>query len=475
MNIKSINWSMQFLVAGLALFASCGGDENIAPQGGSENPFTVDVNLQNAYVYGVYEKGVALTEENYIELNVHTYVPGEYNITTKNENGYTFSASGVFESLGVYQIILTGEGTPKTDQIDSIYIASESDDIKIGVPVLSGLSESVILACGQEPYDDLYYTIAMSGRGEYLWSKPGISNAGAVDNDVFYVAGKEALMAVDVKTGSVKWESELLANMAWLTYADEVVYVGSSTSDYYALDASNGEILWQYETESTSRPVGTPVVGEDLVFLMVGESTHALQKSDGAFVWKAVDANSYSTPVLSGDRLYLSSNSVSAIDISDGSTVWSVPVGSNLALSLNNGLLYMNGYNKTYCLDATDGSEVWSLEMEYLGKSPLVVDDVVIVYSSYQFSSIYGLDAMSGEVLWKEGASSASAAELVSQGGLLFEGGDFSVNVYHLDAGQIIHRYGEVGSPLLMEYLSVFAVYNSATNEVAYPPTLARL
>jgi hypothetical protein len=64
-------------------------------------------------VSGTYASGTALGASNYVDLTVNVTNPGTYTINTNSVNGMSFSASGVFNTIGINQMVrLNGSGTP---------------------------------------------------------------------------------------------------------------------------------------------------------------------------------------------------------------------------------------------------------------------------------------------------------------------------------------------------------------------------
>ncbi|AUP78128.1 hypothetical protein C1H87_05105 [Flavivirga eckloniae] len=72
---------------------------------------------------GTYVFGTPLTNVNTITIDVLVNSYDTYNITTNTVNGYSFSASGVFSSLGLNTITLIGSGTPIATQTDTFTIS----------------------------------------------------------------------------------------------------------------------------------------------------------------------------------------------------------------------------------------------------------------------------------------------------------------------------------------------------------------
>lgn len=61
---------------------------------------------------GSYDVGVAMNSSNTATIDVTVTTPGSYQISTNNNNGVVFTASGVFTATGPQQVILSASGTP---------------------------------------------------------------------------------------------------------------------------------------------------------------------------------------------------------------------------------------------------------------------------------------------------------------------------------------------------------------------------
>ncbi len=68
---------------------------------------------------GSYIAGNPLTNSNTITVDILVNSIDTYNIITNTVNGYSFSASGIFSSLGINTITLIGSGTPTANQTDT--------------------------------------------------------------------------------------------------------------------------------------------------------------------------------------------------------------------------------------------------------------------------------------------------------------------------------------------------------------------
>lgn len=70
-------------------------------------------NCVSVTVNGFYIVSKPLDAANTVIIKADVTVPGSYTVTTNTANGFSFSASGVFTTTGVQNIILRGTGTPQ--------------------------------------------------------------------------------------------------------------------------------------------------------------------------------------------------------------------------------------------------------------------------------------------------------------------------------------------------------------------------
>ena len=63
-------------------------------------------------IQGIYTAGMPLNASNTITVSPYATVPGNYTISTHKVNGMIFSAHGTFPTIGNYNVVLQGSGTP---------------------------------------------------------------------------------------------------------------------------------------------------------------------------------------------------------------------------------------------------------------------------------------------------------------------------------------------------------------------------
>jgi outer membrane protein assembly factor BamB len=165
------------------------------------------------------------------------------------------------------------------------------------------------------------------------------------------------------------------------TVEGDAVYALSRWGDMFCFDAATGKVRWEKNVarETGARPPdwgysGAPLVLGDRVYLNVGESGLALDRTSGAVLWKSAPKEAgYSTPLPFRDggeerAIFSSGTGYSAVRLADGKTLWSVrwltQYGVNAADPvLQDGMLFVStGYGKgagLFKLGAAGPEEVW--------------------------------------------------------------------------------------------------------------------
>jgi hypothetical protein len=91
--------------------------------------FTIDCTSGTGWlVQGQYIEGKELTTANSIRLKVTVTRKGIYSILLESNNGYYFTASGIFDATGTYTIYAQGQGTPATHGTNTLVISTPNED-----------------------------------------------------------------------------------------------------------------------------------------------------------------------------------------------------------------------------------------------------------------------------------------------------------------------------------------------------------
>lgn len=87
-------------------------------------------------VTGTYTVAKALTDSNFIDVDVNVSQTGRYTVYTDTVNGYYFKATGTFSKTGINTVRLKGTGTPAVSGTDDFFIFYDSTFCDVSVIVL---------------------------------------------------------------------------------------------------------------------------------------------------------------------------------------------------------------------------------------------------------------------------------------------------------------------------------------------------
>jgi outer membrane protein assembly factor BamB len=194
------------------------------------------------------------------------------------------------------------------------------------------------------------------------------------------------------------------------TVVKGVVYVGSTSGDAIAVNASNGQLLWSYRAGGAI--YSSLAIADGVAYFGSWDNyVYAVNASTGQLIWR-YQTGSYvqSSPSVAGGIVYIASYDakVYALDTKTGLLVWSYntlsgAVGSSPAVV--NGVVYIgdNG-GKVHALNALNGSKIWVLSLaiaDTIYSSPAVTDGVVYIGADQGTNgSLCALSASTGQVLW---------------------------------------------------------------------------
>lgn len=214
----------------------------------------------------------------------------------------------------------------------------------------------------------------------------------AVADGVVYVGSFDYnVYALDATTGEQIWSflTESFVEST-PTFADGVLYFGSFDNKTYALDATTGLQIWSFETGHDLCVQSSPTVANGMVYIgssyagTLHGAIFALNVIDGSLVWDyETDGLVFGAPVVVGDILYVGSSYMGPVPTEFSPETFAVV------------LTGLRG--NVYALDATTGTLVWNYSTGgAMYSSPAVVDEVLYVGSMdsnvYAFGSLIQSD-----------------------------------------------------------------------------------
>ena len=253
------------------------------------------------------------------------------------------------------------------------------------------------------------------GGGDHFMAKPVIAN------DILYVCLESGLRALDATTGDMLWQ--YVGPMYVVTsplVVDDVVYVGSYNT-VYAFDAQRNHKIWSYTVGykpwDPDSFVSSFVVDDEIIYFCAGNgNAYALNAGSGYEIWRYTYTSTMPkwriprAPFLSDGLIYVVSDTgdVCALNASDGTKLWSSVIGKDrLSVPfLSDGLIYVVSDTGDVCaLNASDGTKLWS---SVIGEGALSVPAFYegVLYFGSDDGNLYALNATSGLELWNYQISS---------------------------------------------------------------------
>ncbi len=193
------------------------------------------------------------------------------------------------------------------------------------------------------------------------------------------------------------------------TIVDGVVYFGSNSSYFYALNATNGSTIWQVNVGcnvESSAAVVNNVVYVGILWDGHNGYVNALNAKTGALIWRfATNSGIESSPAVNAGVVYIGSYSgyVYALNASNGVLLWSYLTGGSTFSSpaIVGGIVYIGSNDgKLYALNANNGAPIWSFQTgDPIYSSPAVVNNAV--YFNTDNGTVYALRANDGSKIWQ--------------------------------------------------------------------------
>ncbi len=247
-----------------------------------------------------------------------------------------------------------------------------------------------------------------------------------------------SVKALNRFTGDVMWGAPVKEG-AWDSWSSPAyhwgkVFIGSNDT-IYCLSASNGRVIWE-----TALPDGltvvnsSPTVAEGKVFIgaydMWSEDTgtyFALDKTNGSILWsKAVGDYAQFTPAYSEGKIYVGAayqpypwerGKVFCLNSTTGEEIWQQETSYGVwgSVAAGDKLVYAPTYNfyglgKLYALSKEESGNIqWEKDISSTDATPALAYNKVYISSGYPHPTTpwaevktYCFDAQSGELVWEK-------------------------------------------------------------------------
>jgi outer membrane protein assembly factor BamB len=256
------------------------------------------------------------------------------------------------------------------------------------------------------------------------------------NNDLFTNFAEDGTVYCLDHTGELVWNHTLPGTIGYPTISGNRVFVNyhhdPTVVDFppidaggiYALDASTGDVLWNY---SLGSPVEVPVAANGVVYvgtidygdkypfdnITYPASALAFNASTGEKLWNYTIGEWVRPHLVDNGIFYASANNSNlyALDALSGKKLWNRVLGDPLSIEplIINGSLYAGYSGRMSCFDAATGAQKWVYETEGDRVSPPVFADNQIYVGSngpQYFAkvlrhNVYSLNAFTGAEIWR--------------------------------------------------------------------------
>ncbi|OQX22566.1 MAG: hypothetical protein BWK75_00405 [Candidatus Altiarchaeales archaeon A3] len=278
--------------------------------------------------------------------------------------------------------------------------------------------------------------------------------------------------------------------------ADDIVFAVTLYGAIYALNKSNGEVIWNHTISGYIH--NAPAVDKNIVF--VGSSiypdtiVYALNKSTGELIWNHTiicGGDRIFSPTVVGDKVFIGTKgygsdacfdkyvNMLALNKLTGDVIWDYTVDDWIYTSpaVSNSMVFVSSYNgKLYAFNESNGYLLWKYPTGDLYSSPMVINESIffnswkrkyINSSPYLTSTIYSLNVSDGNLIWNYTTSGGSSQPLSYGYHKVFVELNNYVYAFNESNGELIWNYSVNGyctSPAVADGI----VFVSSTGKTIY-------
>lgn len=290
-----------------------------------------------------------------------------------------------------------------------------------------GLEQSPAVTDGSvylASFEALYALDARTGKTKWRFPLNTLSSAPAVANGLVYLSVlRQPFHAIDAQTGQVRWtyEGDGGVSGAPIIYQGSV-YLGD-WNDLIALDAKTGALKWRLATLAS---VSSPAANDNTIYISA-DAIYALDSDSGVLKWKFTPAARAGAPVVADGLVVFAADGLYTLDAMTGVLKWKRDIPGNSQVPLtpavaDSTVYYSNG-KLVYAFGVRNGEPRWQFEAEgELTTSAAVAGGLVYVADAEW--NVYSLDAATGTVKSKFTTSDAVKTAPAISGDLVYFGDD---------------------------------------------------
>ena len=253
-----------------------------------------------------------------------------------------------------------------------------------------------ILYAFEPRYGNVLWSTKVCDENKTLWVN--------AHNDLVIVGWENETECFNQKTGNEVWVNEDVKFVSSKpVFIDDMVFVGDRFGHVYALDISNGRILWENQLNKNNVYLS---IGDKKLFSAAGNKVYSVDADNGDIIWEYQAGNDVvSAPCVSDERVYFGSfdTKIYSLDAETGQCIWNSTTGWGVYSSpvVSDNMVYVGSMdNHMYAFDVEDGEMIWSFPtFAAIRSSPVVYGDYVFFGSDDGW--FYAVDKKTGDLIWR--------------------------------------------------------------------------
>ena len=189
---------------------------------------------------------------------------------------------------------------------------------------------------------------------------------------------------------------------------DGIVYFGSLNYIHYAVDTSNGEMVWRFKTEGILQESYPCYWNGKVYFGSFDYNLYCLDAKTGEFRWKYKTFGEINSPPNAADgKIYFGSRdqNLYCVDAETGDLIWKFRTQDEVQSfpAIVDGKVMFGSFDKNfYCVDTKTGRLNWKFRTqgEVYILSHILVKDGIVYFPSFD-NNMRAVTIEDGKLLWK--------------------------------------------------------------------------
>jgi outer membrane protein assembly factor BamB len=291
-----------------------------------------------------------------------------------------------------------------------------------------------VTAVNVESNEQLWSFPQGEGSSAPVYAPPTVVDGKVVFGDYgvsggFFSPGKNvSVYSLDASDGSLNSKTSPTAQdgtsaqdriVAPALVAGDRIFIGTADNLVFALDADTAQPVWLEPFKAAHSIWGKPAYIDGVIYVpSLGKTVYALDASDGSVIWeKGVEGSVSDQVVSNSDLVYVGSfdGHTYALDSQSGEIRWTAP--AEPASAIWGAPVYVDGVvyfadldGNVFAVDGESGAELWSVSgAGYVVARPVAVDGMILIASagdpsappSERSGELIALDAESGSEMWR--------------------------------------------------------------------------